>query len=246
MNRYGAVDLAGNVKEWCWNRANSSHRYILGGGWDEPAYLFNDADARPPLERAANFGFRCVKYGDDDVVAKSEELVAYAARDFSREQPVTDDVFAAYRTLYRYDKSDLAVRLDGVDRVEPRLASREGVIRGRLRRRAGAGARVHPQGGRRCRIRPWCISRVRMSFPLRSSAEINTRPFDWVIKSGRILIYPIYKSTFERASEVTTDSPNLSNTYRNTSSPGPKMCGERWTIWRRALTSIVTASHSWV
>ncbi len=42
----------------------------LGGGWDEPAYMFNDPDARSPFERAANFGFRWVKYADDDVVAK--------------------------------------------------------------------------------------------------------------------------------------------------------------------------------
>ena len=46
MNRYGAFDLAGNVKEWCLNSASDTKRYIMGGGWDEPAYLFNDPDAR--------------------------------------------------------------------------------------------------------------------------------------------------------------------------------------------------------
>ncbi len=213
VNRYGAVDLAGNVKEWCWNRANSSHRYILGGGWDEPAYMFNDADARPPLDRAANFGFRCVKYSDDDVVAKSEELVAYAARDFSRERPVTDDVFAAYRTLYEYDKSDLAVSVESVDQSSPDWRVEKVSFAA-----AYGGERVPalvymPKAG----AAPY---QTVVYFPgsnvisLRSSADINTRPFDWVIKSGRTLIYPIYKSTFERASEVTTDSPNLSNTYR--------------------------------
>jgi formylglycine-generating enzyme required for sulfatase activity len=39
LNRFGAADLAGNVKEWSWNRADDTKRYILGGAWDEPVYM---------------------------------------------------------------------------------------------------------------------------------------------------------------------------------------------------------------
>ena len=68
MSWSGAYDMAGNVKEWCSNEADSGNRYIMGGAWDEPTYMFNDVDARSPFERSANFGFRCAKYastGDD-------------------------------------------------------------------------------------------------------------------------------------------------------------------------------------
>lgn len=58
LHRFGAYGLAGNVKEWCVNEAPGDRRYILGGGFDEPAYLFRDTDARSPLERGANMGFR--------------------------------------------------------------------------------------------------------------------------------------------------------------------------------------------
>jgi len=34
------------------------------------------------------------------------------------------------------------------------------------------------------------------------------------MKSGRVLIHPIYKSTFERGDEVVTDYPNLTSAYR--------------------------------
>ena len=55
VHRFGARDMAGNAKEWCWNRAGSGKRFILGGAWDEPDYMFVDADARSPWDRAANF-----------------------------------------------------------------------------------------------------------------------------------------------------------------------------------------------
>ncbi len=89
INRFGAVDMAGNVKEWTWNRADASRRYILGGAWDEPVYMANDPDARSPFERATNVGFRCVKYSPDESLAGAgAELVAFEARDFDKETPV--------------------------------------------------------------------------------------------------------------------------------------------------------------
>ncbi len=62
MSWSGAYDMAGNVKEWCLNEATPGKRYIMGGAWDDPAYMFNDPDARSPFERSANFGFRCARY----------------------------------------------------------------------------------------------------------------------------------------------------------------------------------------
>jgi eukaryotic-like serine/threonine-protein kinase len=89
INRFGAVDMAGNVKEWCWNLADASRRYILGGAWDEPVYMANDPDARSPFERATNFWFRSVKYSPDESLANAgAELVAFEARDFGKETPV--------------------------------------------------------------------------------------------------------------------------------------------------------------
>ena len=46
--------MAGNAKEWCWN-ASGEKRYILGGGWSEPSYLFVDPDARSAFERADTY-----------------------------------------------------------------------------------------------------------------------------------------------------------------------------------------------
>jgi dienelactone hydrolase len=213
MNRFGTFDLAGNVKEWCWNRPNDSQRYILGGAWDEPAYLFNDPDARAPMDRGANFGFRGVKYSAGDEVATTGELVAFEARDFRNEKPVGDDVFAAYRTLYEYDGADLAARVDASDDSSPDW---------RLERVSFAAA----YGGERVPAIVYLPKAAKppyqaiVYFPnsgvltQRSSAQVNVRAFDWVMKSGRAVIFPIYKSTFERGDEVTSDYPTMTNTYR--------------------------------
>jgi eukaryotic-like serine/threonine-protein kinase len=49
MSIFGTFDMAGNAKEWCWN-ATGSKRYILGGAWNEPPYMFVDIDAQSPSD----------------------------------------------------------------------------------------------------------------------------------------------------------------------------------------------------
>jgi dienelactone hydrolase len=213
LNRSGASDLAGNVKEWCWNRSDDNKRYILGGAWDEPAYMFNDPDARSPFERAPNFGFRCVKYSDDDTVARGSELVAFAARDFSKERPVGDSVFAAYRTLYEYDKGDLAVQAESADDSNPDWRV-EKVSFAAAYGRERVPALVYLPKQSQPPYQTVVIFPGSNALGQRSSALINPRQFDWALKSGRALIHPIYKSTYERGDDVTVDYPNETNNFR--------------------------------
>src|ERR1035438_7152983 len=82
--------MAGNVKEWCLNESGGGRRYILGGGFGEPEYMFVDQDAQSPWERKPN----------------------YALRDYGKEKPVSDEVFRAYKGLYAYDKGELNARVE--------------------------------------------------------------------------------------------------------------------------------------
>ena len=39
--------------------------------------------------------------------------------------------------------------------------------------------------------------------------------FDFIIRSGRAVLFPVYKSTFERGDGLLSDRPNPSSTFRD-------------------------------
>ena len=88
MSPWGNYDMAGNVKEWTTTEADSGKRYVLGGAWDDPVYMFVDPDAQSPWLRAPNIGFRTVKYIDPDSVPKEAQVpIPWPRRDYSKEKP---------------------------------------------------------------------------------------------------------------------------------------------------------------
>jgi cephalosporin-C deacetylase-like acetyl esterase len=54
------------------------------------------------------------------------------------------------------------------------------------------------------------------AIDIRSSTTLQqTRPFDFVVKSGRAVLFPVYKSTFERGDDLKSDNPNTSSSWRD-------------------------------
>jgi hypothetical protein len=85
-------DLAGNAREWLLNQSSGSdQRFILGGGWTDPSYAFNDSFTQPALDRSESNGFRCIRELTDSSADSSlKQSIAMAFRDYSKEQPVND------------------------------------------------------------------------------------------------------------------------------------------------------------
>jgi hypothetical protein len=57
MSAFGAFDMAGNVREWCWN-ATPEGRLVRGGAWNDAIYMFGDVSQAPPFDRSPRNGFR--------------------------------------------------------------------------------------------------------------------------------------------------------------------------------------------
>ncbi|HXW94021.1 MAG TPA: protein kinase [Terriglobales bacterium] len=198
MSWTGALDMAGNVKEWVLNQAGSDQRYILGGAWSEPTYMFNEADARSPFQRSSTFGFRCAKYVLTGEEAKAAESVTAHRRDYDSEKPVSDQVFQAYKSLYSYDKTSLHPVVES-------LAETEYWKEEKITFDAAYGGE---------KVIAYLFLPRKTSPPFqavvhfpgigaiyeRSSANLADYlgAFDFIVKSGRAVIFPEYKGTFDR------------------------------------------------
>ncbi len=119
ISAHGAYDMAGNVKEWCWN-ALGDQRLILGGAWNEPRYMFTQVDAKSPFDRSATNGFRCVRYDNAEAIPEeAKRPVERKFRDYTNEQPVSEETFQIYKNMFAYDRTDLNAEIESVDDSSP-------------------------------------------------------------------------------------------------------------------------------
>jgi len=213
LGPWGAYDMAGNVKEWCWNQGKPDQRYILGGGWDEPVYMFTDADARSPFDRASNFGFRCVKYISSAEPGGAADPVLWPARDYSQEKPCSDALFRVYKSLYAYDKTPLNAKVESVEETPEYRRERISFDAAYGKERVIAYLYL-PNGAK-----PPLQTIV--YFPGSGVIQARTLParylnsFDFLLKSGRAVMFPIYKGTLERGDDLTSDYPSATASYRD-------------------------------
>jgi len=110
----GIYDMAGNVKEWCFNEVREGQRLILGGGWNEDNYVVADGDRYDPFSREANFGFRCMKLITEDDSSKeaAKSVSPLPPPQLGNLKPCSDEVFAIYKKLYDYNKSPLNSKVE--------------------------------------------------------------------------------------------------------------------------------------
>jgi dienelactone hydrolase len=215
-NSFGIYDLAGNAREWCFNASDDpAKRYILGGGWNDPTYSFNDGYTQRALDRSITNGFRCYKELPGDTAVSLTVPVVMAYRDYRKEKPVDDKTFSIFLRQYRYDKTPLNPKTDTT--VQGDFWTAEKI---------SFDAAYNNE-----RMVAWVYLPKNVKKPFQTivffpgSGDIYARQFDpakaimlvdFIVKSGRALVYPIYKGTWERHDDaLKSDLQEETNAYKD-------------------------------
>jgi len=220
----GAYDMAGNVREWCWN-AVGSRRYILGGGWKDSGDVCMNPENRSPFDRADVNGFRCIR-SLAPIPEKALAPVDLTPVDHAGVAPVSEAVFRAYRAMFSYDRTDL----------KPVVETVEENARWRKERVTFAAA----YGGERVSAYLFLPKNSRppfqtvvycpdsLAFDFRGGQYMEVSRIAFLVLSGRAVLYPIYKGTYERG---TGGFPGI------LPSPGPDKAAERDLVvqWRKDM-----------
>jgi eukaryotic-like serine/threonine-protein kinase len=193
---FGTYDMAGNAQEWAWNEADGGFRFILGGAWSSPTYQFNLPDAKPPFDRGAANGFRCAIYP----TRPRESLLAPVrrnTRDYSREKPVGDEAFQIIRSVYAYTPRELKASVDEVDDSSPYWRKEKISFSAAYGDERVPAFVFLPKNAKP----PYQSLVYHPSAGARSSTYASMEGFnrmEFIIRSGRAVIYPIYLETFDR------------------------------------------------
>ncbi|MFC1629140.1 protein kinase [Gemmatimonadota bacterium] len=211
MSPSGVYDMAGNAREWCFNEVDG-RRSILGGSWEDPIYMFGSInDAQSPWDRSSVNGFRTALYSD----SVSEELLTplfVEVRDYENELPVSDEVFNVYRQLFTYDQGELNAISTVVDDTSNFW------VHERVEFDAAYGSdRVTAD-----LYLPHDYSppfQVVIIFPgsgaINASAIKRVDMVDFLVRSGRAVMYPSYKGTYDRSDGETFTWPSTTTRFRD-------------------------------
>jgi len=213
---FGIYDLAGNAREWCMNESDIKGQcYILGGGWNDPTYAFNDSYTQSAMDRSVANGFRCMKLLDGDTtMAALTANVAPLFRDYSNEKPVDERTFALFLNQFVYDKNPLNATVEQTMEGDTWKAEKI----------------AYDAGYNNERMEAWLYLPKDAKGPYQTivffpgSNAIYSRQYDpnytprllgFLMKSGRALMVPIYKGTHERHDDLKSDLPDETVFYKD-------------------------------
>jgi formylglycine-generating enzyme required for sulfatase activity/dienelactone hydrolase len=197
---YGTYDMYGNAREWLSN-TRAEGGWLIGGDWQDPEYSYVTAVSAKLIERSELNGFRLMRAVGSAATLSNEGI------DLSRPRrtatvPVSDEVFAGFADRFAYRRGDL-------NATEPvTLEEADDWIKQRVTIDAG-------YNGERLDVLLFIPRNYAppyqplLYFPgidavfLRQSSEsiqpgFAAVPLDFLVRSGRAFVQPIYQGTYER------------------------------------------------
>jgi eukaryotic-like serine/threonine-protein kinase len=198
INIYGIYDMAGNVREWCFNQAPEG-RSLRGGAWNDYTYMFSDVTQVDPFDRSPRNGFRCACYPEPGKIPEAAfgPTLRAKLREFAKEHPVPDDMFESFKRNFSYDKAELNVKLEASNNSEYWIMEKVSFDAAYDKERMFAYLFLPKNSKPPFQVVIFFPGIGALSRDERAISEIPI--FDFFLKNGRAVLLPIYKGTFERS-----------------------------------------------
>jgi len=212
MTSYGSYDMAGNVREWCWNEATVG-RSLRGGAWNNNYYSFDNLIEAPAFDRSPTNGLRCAYYPDKDNIPETAFRTVHIGPDSIdyNQEPVSDEVFEIYKENFSYDKTELNSEIIAIDDSDKEWTEQKIIFDAVYGNEKVSGYLFLPKNAKLPYQVIIYIPGLASFFQPTSDNFTEYYEFplflEFVVKTGRAVLYPIYKGTFERSIELLSIEP---------------------------------------
>lgn len=185
ISRFGAIDMAGNVREWVATPTDKDRHLAVGGSWLEVSYQYKFGSQFTAFDRPSDIGFRCMTKGDAVEASDAE--------------------YAIYARFFEQSRVPLDVRLDSTDASKPHwIRLKVNYVTGYGNQRMNAYLYLPKSAAPPFQT---------VIFMPGSGVFDNKKPYDdlaetadtgWqvpemLIRGGRAVLYPIWNGSFERS-----------------------------------------------
>jgi serine/threonine protein kinase/formylglycine-generating enzyme required for sulfatase activity/predicted esterase len=212
IGEWGTYDMAGNVREWCSNAVRGEDlRFALGGAWNDPAYFYVEPNPRPSFDRSPENGFRCMKL----VTITEEEkklfqpLKPKPPHAWDREKPISDDEYDTWMDFLSYGQKPLNAKTEYVTEDKPYWRLEKVTFDAAYDGERMSAFLFLPKTS----TPPY---QTVVFWPPADALYIPAAPdprllgsflWEYLVRDGRAILYPILKGTFDRGGRATLLDP---------------------------------------
>ena len=217
VGAYGTYDMAGNVSEWSWN-IFGGRGLTLGGNYKDAAYLASSATPYPRFTRSELIGFRTARLlNPRDLNPFGDPINRPAPKPASFYKPFTDSEFEFYSRNFEVGTKELNTKVIYFDDSHP-VWDKE-----RVQIDVGYGNEkmdiliFKPKGSNFNSLDSVILYPGANYYRTPPGIdEVNPGEYglDFIIKSGRALIWPAYKGSMNRISDMNISFPRTQDHMR--------------------------------
>lgn len=202
---YGTFDMGGNAREWIWNLFDGDGA-TLGGAVSEPQYTGFQPLPRPRFERSALTGFRTIRLlNPADMKPFGDPFNHPELKPQDYFKPLDDAAFKAFSSAFSYDRQVLNAKTVYLDEshddwIREKVSIELGYNNERMDVLIFRPKNASSNIGSVIVYPPLHYFTVPPNIDDIGPGELG---FDFVLKSGRALIFPAFSGSLNRMTDPT-------------------------------------------